>query len=393
MKAIAFLGYGRFGAALGALCADAGCAVRAMDPSAHVPDTLRATSLQALVAEAELVVVAIPVREMPEAFSELRPHLRPGQVVIDVGSVKQAPSQAMARCFGAAQPWVATHPLFGPTSLARGERPLRTIVCPNPLHPDAVRRVRALFERIGCEVLEQDPATHDRAMAYTHALAFFVAKGMLDAGAPTDAPYAPPSFQAIAKTIETVRSDAGHLFEALHIENPFAGEARHLLIEALTAADRTLTRLASTRTSAVATARGPLVIPDLGLRSPELRETRELIDELDQDLLTLLARRALLAKRAAKAKAQLGHGVRDPSREARVIEERRRWAVEHDVDPAAVASIFEAILAFSRRVQEPSPTSGETSTSEDLLRSEVARSPGDPPALDASPAPSNGTRP
>ena len=49
-------------------------------------------------------------------------------------------------------------------------------------------------------------------MAWTHALAFFVAKGMIDAGAGMEVPFAPPSFQAIARTIEIVRSDAGHLF-------------------------------------------------------------------------------------------------------------------------------------------------------------------------------------
>jgi hypothetical protein len=55
----------------------------------------------------------------------------------------------MTQVFGLAQPWVATHPLFGPASLARGERPLRVVVCPNPLHPEPVRRVVALFDRLG----------------------------------------------------------------------------------------------------------------------------------------------------------------------------------------------------------------------------------------------------
>src|SRR5262249_44128203 len=143
---------------------------------------------------------------------------------------------------GEAIPWVGTHPMFGPVSLARGERPLRAVVCPNPSHADAVARITALFERIGCEVIHEDAAAHDRTMAYTHALAFFVAKGLIDAGTPASAPYAPPSFQAIARTVELVRSDAGHLFEALHRENPYAGEARRRLLDALTTADSDLAR-------------------------------------------------------------------------------------------------------------------------------------------------------
>lgn len=395
MNTIAFLGYGRFGASLGALLTEAGISVRGLDPHAHVPDEVRRETLPDLVTAADLVVVAVPVREMRASFEAIRPLLAPPQIVIDVGSVKHGPARAMAEVFGDAVPWVATHPLFGPASLARGERPLRTVVCPNPLHPSAVRAVIALFERIGCEVIEQTPEAHDRAMAYTHALTFFVAKGLLDAGAPTHAPFAPPSFQAIARTIELVRSDAGHLFEALHVENIFAAGARRALIEALTAVDHDLRRLEdepprppreptvakpvdhathratdhaehathATYATHPMTARSteplaeppadPLAIPDLGAHSPELRETRELIDDLDEELVGLLARRAVLARRAARAKAEIGHGVRDPQREARLLEQRRRWAEERGLDPAAVITIFEAILGFSRRLQEP----------------------------------------
>jgi prephenate dehydrogenase len=371
MNTIAFLGYGRFGASLGALLMEAGITVRGLDPHAHVPDEARRDSLPDLVTGADLVVVAVPVREMRASFEAIRPLLTPAQIVIDVGSVKHGPAHAMTEVFGDAVPWVATHPLFGPASLARGERPLRAIVCPNSLHPGAVHAVVDLFERIGCEVIEQTPEAHDRAMAYTHALTFFVAKGLLDAGAPTHAPFTPPSFQAIARTIELVRSDAGHLFEALHVENTFAAGARRALLDALTAVDHDLYRLEDEPQHAPRPPRDPiaaepttdpaapptadlLAIPDLGARSPELREARELIDDLDEELVTLLARRAVLARRAARAKAEIGHGVRDPQREARLLEQRRRWAEERGLEPAAVISIFEAILGFSRQLQEPS---------------------------------------
>src|SRR6202023_3205648 len=88
--------------------------------------------------------------------------------------------------------------------------------------------------------VEQTPEGHDRVMAHTHALTFFVAKGMIDAGAATAVPFAPPSFQAISRTIETVRSDAGHLFAAIARDNPFAPEARKELVRALAAIDAAL---------------------------------------------------------------------------------------------------------------------------------------------------------
>src|SRR6202000_2209236 len=104
---------------------------------------------------------------------------------------------------------------------------------PQKPQAEAAARTRLLYERIGCEVVVQTAESHDRVMAHTHALTFFVAKGMIDAGAATEVPFAPPSFQAFARTIETVRSDAGHLFTAIARDNPFSSEARKELVRAL----------------------------------------------------------------------------------------------------------------------------------------------------------------
>jgi prephenate dehydrogenase len=106
---------------------------------------------------------------------------------------------------------VGCHPLFGPLSIARAE-PLRTIICPSSRHPTAARQAREFFESLGSETAEQDPASHDRFMALTHAMAFFIARGLLDLGIGNDLRWAPPSFAALAASIAAVRADAGHLF-------------------------------------------------------------------------------------------------------------------------------------------------------------------------------------
>jgi hypothetical protein len=64
-------------------------------------------------------------------------------------------------------------------------------------------------------VLRQSPEDHDRIMATTHALTFFIAKGLLAVGAGAELPFTPPSFHAIAHTLESVQEDAGHLFAVL----------------------------------------------------------------------------------------------------------------------------------------------------------------------------------
>lgn len=359
MSHVGLLGYGRFGAALASLLTEAGHPVVAFDPHGSGPlgAVTRAENVGEAVTGAEVVVVATPVPVMAQVLATARPHLTGAQLVLDVGSVKVRPEEALASALGGDIPWVATHPLFGPVSLARAERPLRVVVCPNRWHPSAPARAHALYTSIGCEVLVQDAHTHDRAMAETHALAFFVAKGMLDAGIGLDVPYAPPSFQAIARTVETVRADAGHLFAAIQRQNPYAQEARRRLLDALGAVDA---MLSSVQVDPVGPTLPPgalanedrLQIPEVaGTPSPALTEARQHIDELDRELVGLLARRGALARRAAAAKAELGRAVTDPGREQALLEERRRWAEGHGLDGDSMEDVFRAILRFSRRLQ------------------------------------------
>jgi len=347
---VAIMGYGRFGRALASLFLDAGAVVRAYDSKVSIPVTLATSSVETLVLGASHIILAVPITEMRSALDEMAPFLNSSQIVMDVGSVKVGPVRVMAEVLGKRIPWVGSHPLFGPTSLTLAEKPLRVVVCPNLVHPNAVDRVKTLYTSIGCEVLEESPDDHDRRMAETHALAFFVAKGILDANMGLDVPHAPPSFQAIARTVDVVRADAGHLFAAIQRENPYAAEARKKFIDALVAVDaglhaesrNELGNASELRYSATTT---------IATLAPDLRETRELIDDLDREFLVLLARRMELARRARRAKAQLGMGIVDSVRETELLENRRVWAISKGLDPDGVADIFGAVLRLSRRTQ------------------------------------------
>lgn len=344
---VALLGHGRFGRALADLAEDAGLRVGAWDATAEIPPSRQHGDLNALVHAARVVILAVPVPAMRSVLGTIAPMLSAEQLVMDVGSVKVRPVAAMSEILGERIPWVGTHPLFGPTSLALAERPLRVVVCPNAMHPDAVTRARAFYERIGCWTLTQDPHAHDKAMAETHALAFFIAKGMLDAGVDTKVPFAPPSFQAIARTVEVVRSDAGHLFAAICAENPHAHDARKRLLDALFAAHGLLGMPESEPAPNLSIPAEAMPI----LTSEELAETRDLIDDLDRELVDLLARRAELSRRARKAKQRMGQAMHDANREADLLSARRRLASDRGLDEESIEDVFRAVLRFSRRIQ------------------------------------------
>ncbi|HIF05005.1 MAG TPA: hypothetical protein EYQ80_06390, partial [Candidatus Poseidoniales archaeon] len=114
---------------------------------------------------------------------------------------------------------------------------------------------------------------------------------MLDIGVER-VPFVPPSFQAISSAVEAVRADAGHLFLTIQRDNPHSASARRRLIEALQSIHEHLGTLdgheeaaGGSGAGAVAARAAAMNIPDLGAASPDLLEIRELIDELDGELM------------------------------------------------------------------------------------------------------------
>jgi prephenate dehydrogenase len=345
---VGIIGFGRFGRSLGELMAESGIDVRAFDPRIPVPEPLAAASLPELVRASRVVVLAVPVPALEPVIADISGMLTARHVVLDVASVKVKPAGIFDRYLAGRVPWAATHPLFGPASLARRERPLRVVVCPNDRHPGAVDAVTRLYARLGCQVQLQDAESHDREMARTHALGFLIAKAFIDLGIGTEPESVPPSFRGIAATIESVREDAGHLFTAILTDNPFAAGARREFLDALSRLDQ---ELAHPEGGQEIPARDGFPIPDFGDRSPDLVEVRDLIDDVDRRLVELLVQRHDLSRRAGHIKRRDGKPVRDPVREDALLEERAGWARGGGLDVDGTLRVFRAILDQSRAYQ------------------------------------------
>jgi chorismate mutase len=75
------------------------------------------------------------------------------------------------------------------------------------------------------------------------------------------------------------------------------------------------------------------------------------IDQLDEQLLRLLSRRAQLAVELARVKRGLGRPVEDPGREQAVLE-RARQMNPGPLDSLAVAALFTQIIRECRAVAQ-----------------------------------------
>jgi cyclohexadieny/prephenate dehydrogenase len=130
------------------------------------------TTAAEAVAGADLVVLAVPVGAMGEIAADIAPHLKPGCTVTDVGSVKQAVIDAVAPHLPPGVAFVPGHPLAG-TEYSGPRSGFATLfqnrwclLTPTDTSaPEAVARLRALWEAMGSNVDEMDAPHHDLVLA------------------------------------------------------------------------------------------------------------------------------------------------------------------------------------------------------------------------------------
>lgn len=145
-------------------------------------------SAQSAVAEADLVVVAVPVLHTAEAFAAIASALPANCVVTDVGSTKQSVLADVRRVFGELPGWyVPGHPIAGTeksgvaNSLEGLFRKHRVILTPHAQQsPEALAKVRTLWELCGARVVEMEPALHDEIFAATSHLPHLLAYSFVD---------------------------------------------------------------------------------------------------------------------------------------------------------------------------------------------------------------------
>jgi prephenate dehydrogenase len=231
MKRLGLIGFGQFGQ-LAARLLKPHFDVLVTDAGPGAKDVAREAGVAfgtlEQAASRDYVVVAVPVAAMRAVFTAIVPHLKPGALVADVGSVKMLPSQWMAEILPPSVDVIATHPLFGPQSARNGLAGLRFVIC--PIRGDRHERVAAFGRSLGLTVTVTTAEEHDREMAYVQALTHLIGRSLVNLGIP-DEDLKTVSYQHLLELCALIGADSFELFTAIQTQNPFAAEIAHAFVD------------------------------------------------------------------------------------------------------------------------------------------------------------------
>ena len=146
------------------------------------------TDMDVAVADADIVVVCVPLGAMRAVFSLIAPALKPGAIVTDAGSAKQSVIRDAAETLDEHyKHFVAGHPIAGTersgvqAAFKELYRQRRVILTPtDDTSPDALHRVSSMWRAAGAEVESMSAEHHDMVLAGTSHLPHMLAFGLVD---------------------------------------------------------------------------------------------------------------------------------------------------------------------------------------------------------------------
>jgi cyclohexadieny/prephenate dehydrogenase len=189
---IALVGFGLIGGSIARAARDQGLAkeivttarsaqTRARVMELGVVDRVVETNAEA-VRDADLVILCIPVGACGAVAAEIAPHLKPGAIISDVGSVKASVVKDMAPHLPASAHFVPAHPVAGTENSGPDSGFAELFInrwCiltpPEGTDANAVEKLRAFWAAIGAKVEIMTPEHHDLVLAITSHLPHLIA--------------------------------------------------------------------------------------------------------------------------------------------------------------------------------------------------------------------------
>jgi cyclohexadieny/prephenate dehydrogenase len=203
-------------------------------------DSIHETPAEA-VKEADLIVLCAPVGANADIAAAIADHLRPGAIVTDVGSVKQAIVRDVGPHIPSGVHLVPGHPVAGTEKsgpdhgFAELFEDRYCILTPPPGTDEAaVEKVAALWRLAGSRVEVMDPDHHDRVLAITSHLPHLIAYTIVGTASNLENQLLREDSESgdLVRTREVIRYSAGGFRDFTRIAaSPKCGEIFFLIIE------------------------------------------------------------------------------------------------------------------------------------------------------------------
>jgi len=200
----AIIGLGLIGSSLAHVCRRKGLArvIAANDLSPEVRVRAKelgladvvADTIEMAVADADLVILCVPVGAMNAAAAAMGPHLREGAIVSDVGSVKASVLAALTQHIKPGIHLIPAHPVAG-TEQSGPDAGFATLFLdrwcivtpPESADAAAVAKLIAFWKGAGANVEIMSPAHHDLVLAITSHVPHLIAYNIVGTAADLEA--------------------------------------------------------------------------------------------------------------------------------------------------------------------------------------------------------------
>lgn len=203
---------------------------------------LRVQSLEA-VAQCDIVILCVPVKELEKTVQDILPSLRSGQLVIDVCSVKCKPVTILKKYIPYGVDAVSLHPLFGPQSGKHGIAGFNITLC-DVAGERTPCITEFLTQKLSLNVFETTPEKHDQEMAYVQGLTHMIAKVFVRMDVP-EIHQQTKTYAHLNDMVELIRYDSEELFLAIQRDNPYVRETTEKFFAAVKALEEKLNAAAN----------------------------------------------------------------------------------------------------------------------------------------------------
>lgn len=143
--------------------------------------------------DADLIVLATPVGSFHDIISEIKNHIAPGSIVIDVGSTKSDCIKHIESEIPEGAFFVGSHPITGSdrsgitAATASLFRDALCIITPtDKTTNESLNKVEQLWEQVGARVVKMTPEEHDRVFSSVSHLPHMAASAIVKTVADID---------------------------------------------------------------------------------------------------------------------------------------------------------------------------------------------------------------